>query len=86
MGCYFLVWGTQGSIRRHVKIVSVYAVITTESSDKGVGKLIIANSDGMSPWHVLNSSLGRTIVILLKMNFFINIKLFVLTNSSKQVT
>ena len=47
MRCYFLVWGTQGSIRCHVKIVSVYAMITTESSDKGVGKLIIANSDGM---------------------------------------
>ena len=56
MRCYFLVWGTQGSIRRHVKIVSVYAVITTESADKGVGKLIIANSDGMSPRHVLNTS------------------------------
>ena len=75
---YFLVWGTQGSIRRHVKIVSVYAVITTESSDKGVGKLTIANSDGMSPRHVLNTSLRRTILILLKMNFLINIKLFVI--------
>ena len=73
MRCYFLVWGTQGSIRRHV-----YAVITTESSDKGVGKLTIANSDGMSPRHVLNTSLGRTILILLKMNFLINIKLFVI--------
>ena len=78
MRCYFLLWGTQGSIRRHVKIVSVYAMITTESSDKGVGKLIIANSDGMSPRHVLNTSLGRTILILLKMNFLINIKLFVI--------
>ena len=77
MRCYFFVCRPQGSIRHHVKIVSVYAMITTESADKGVGKLIIANSDDMSPQHVLNTSSGRTILILLKMNYLINLKFFV---------